>query len=277
MPRSERLVVRTAYEMRRWRHPFTVRTRGGLVMHGNTEDLIQRDIYMFGVWEPNLNSFLQVRLKPGDVFVDVGANIGYFTLVGSAAVRETGRVVSIEASPTVGTKLVRNIEANACSNVRFVHEAVFRDEREITLYLPPASNIGSGSTTADPSGSAETLTVRARPLASILTEFELTRLRAIKIDIEGGEMDALLGLLPILDRVSGELDVILEISPVMLAKVGYMAEDVLNLMADNGFFVSWLPNDYRAVSYLQPISAPIPHGGQRITDQLDFVFTRPAR
>ena len=62
-------------------------------------DLIQRMILHFGVWEPDVSRVIEQSLAPGDVFVDIGANIGYDTLLASSRVGPTGRVVSIEASP----------------------------------------------------------------------------------------------------------------------------------------------------------------------------------
>ena len=66
--------------------PFSTRTLFGGQFTGNTVDVIQRFIYYFGIWEPALTYWIRNRLKPGDVFVDVGANIGYFTVLASGLV-----------------------------------------------------------------------------------------------------------------------------------------------------------------------------------------------
>lgn len=73
------------------------------------------------------------RLKPGDVFVDVGANIGYFSLLASKLVGPGGRVVAIEASPEVFDLLRRNLELNKAHNVRAVNVAI--SDREGSLQL----------------------------------------------------------------------------------------------------------------------------------------------
>ena len=70
---------------------FVARTTFGAAIAGNTKDLIQRHIFYFGVWEPNLTGFLTTRLNRGDVFVDVGANIGYFSLLASRLVGRRGK------------------------------------------------------------------------------------------------------------------------------------------------------------------------------------------
>lgn len=74
------------------------RTRFGATFAVDTQDLIQRYLYLFGVWEPHMTRWLQRRLKPGDVFVDVGANIGYYSILASRLVGARGKVVAIEAS-----------------------------------------------------------------------------------------------------------------------------------------------------------------------------------
>ena len=83
-----------------WRpHTFACRTRFGGVMTGNTEDLIQRHLYFFGNWEPNISAWIASRLQRGDCFVDIGANIGHYSLLASNLVGDEGCVVAIEAAP----------------------------------------------------------------------------------------------------------------------------------------------------------------------------------
>ena len=85
-------------------------TRFGGVMQGNTQDLIQRYLYWFGVWEPQLTCWIKSRLPPRRVFVDVGANIGYYSLLAASLVGDDGQVVAIEASPSIYRLLCNNLE-----------------------------------------------------------------------------------------------------------------------------------------------------------------------
>ena len=68
-------------------------------------DLIQMYLYVFGVWEPDLAAYIRSRLNEGDVCVDVGANIGFDTLIASRKVGPSGGVVAIEASPLVAVQM----------------------------------------------------------------------------------------------------------------------------------------------------------------------------
>src|SRR6056297_3485035 len=93
-----------------WRQRlYTVRTVDGIRMHGRSTDVVQGYIYYFGVWEPNLTEFLRNQLQdPARVFVDVGANVGYFSLLASKLL-SSGRVISIEPYPSTYQALAHNI------------------------------------------------------------------------------------------------------------------------------------------------------------------------
>jgi len=115
------VVRRTDIALSHRDHRFVTRTIYGFRCAGTTQDLIQRYIYLFGVWEANLSSWIRSALKPGDVFVDVGANIGFFSLLASQIVGSEGRVVSIEPSPTIFAQLTANVALNRVGNIRLVN------------------------------------------------------------------------------------------------------------------------------------------------------------
>ena len=79
---------------------------------------------MFGVWEPDLTDFIRRRMADGGHFVDVGANVGYHSLVASGANRGPRHVVAIEASPRIADHLEMHIELNQRDNITVVNKAV---------------------------------------------------------------------------------------------------------------------------------------------------------
>src|SRR5262249_59237800 len=101
---------------------FICRTAAGR-MAGNTRDFLQQYLYYFGVWEPDITALIKRRLRLGNCFVDIGANIGYFTLLAARQVGTTGRVVSIEASPAVYSPLTANVRRNRLTQVRALNVA----------------------------------------------------------------------------------------------------------------------------------------------------------
>ena len=119
-----------------WRpHDFVVRTRFAGRMHGNTEDLIQRFIYYFGVWEPDLTAWINGRLQGQQdrIFVDVGANIGYFTILAAKLLANKGQVVAIEASPQTYALMLANLKRNGLVNVQAIYCAALEVKRQVTL------------------------------------------------------------------------------------------------------------------------------------------------
>jgi len=74
------------------------RTYFGGVMSCDLGDFIGNIIYHFGVWEPHVSAYIQSRLKPGDAFCDIGANIGYYSLLASRAVGPRGAVIAVGPS-----------------------------------------------------------------------------------------------------------------------------------------------------------------------------------
>src|SRR5579884_3640099 len=70
-----------------WRgHRTVARTRWGDLMHLSLPDAVQSTIYMTGCWEPVITQYIRSELKSGDIFVDCGANVGYYSLLASRLV-----------------------------------------------------------------------------------------------------------------------------------------------------------------------------------------------
>lgn len=97
---------------------------------------------MFGTWEPDISAAIEKYLDRG-LFVDVGANIGYYTLF--AASRKLD-VVAIEAAPATFQKLSNNVRRNGAENVRLVQKAVSDKAGELTIYEVHPFNIGAATT-----------------------------------------------------------------------------------------------------------------------------------
>ncbi|MFD8005663.1 FkbM family methyltransferase, partial [Streptomyces mirabilis] len=246
-------------------HPLTAtaRTHDGAVYPVVTGDVIQRYLWLFGVWEPHLTAWMSSRLAPGDLVVDAGAHTGYFTLLASRLVGPTGRVVAIEPSPAFHQALTANITANGRGNVRTINAAVSDAPGRLTFYLERATNLG-GTTSVRPRTVEASFEADTAPLPTLLTEEELTAARLIKIDVEGGEAAAVRGLTPVLNGLRDDVELVVEVTPRTLAKQGRSVDDVLGPLLDHGFHAYRLANDYAAASYpaaLRRAGGPGPGGG----------------
>lgn len=247
--------------------------RSGHRMSLDTKDIVQRYLYQFGVWEPSLTAWLGRTLRPGDGFVDVGANIGYFSLLAARLVGHTGSVVAVEASPSALAALRRNLAVNQTGTVRLVPCAVAERECTLTFY-EPKSGIHSVTTSVRPGDDvAPVFETAARPLPALLTDAELAGARVIKIDIEGGEYAALRGLVPVLDRAREDIELVVEVSAGMLAKQSHTIAETTDLLTGLGFHIYRLVNSYRPSSYLSAPAAPV-RVREPVTTDADLVFSR---
>ena len=195
-----------------------VRTTFGAALHVDPADTVGRYVYYFGVWEPNLTAWLSRYLRRGDVFIDVGANIGYFSLLASKLVGPGGGVVAIEPLSAVHDVLRANITANDARNIRPVRSAAWDVEEVVPLFTEPDGQLGM--TTAYPTwGSRSELApaemVAGRPLAALLKAEELSRARVIKIDAEGAEWRALNGLRPALSSLREDVAIVIELDDAL--------------------------------------------------------------
>jgi FkbM family methyltransferase len=242
----------------------------------DTQDLIQRYLYLFGVWEPHLTRWLQQRLKPGDGFVDVGANIGYFSVLASQLVGPSGTVVAVEASPDVHRGLELHARINGCRNIRAVNVAVSDKGERLKFVLASSRNTGANSVVPYEGEAEVEFEIEARPLPQLLSDREIERARVIKIDVEGAEGAVVRGLRPALKRLRPDAEVVVEVTPERMGRLGDSADELLRAFTERGFHAYRLANDYDPGSYPAAIRhprAPVRWRGP-ITEEMDLVFSR---
>jgi FkbM family methyltransferase len=164
---------------------------------------------------------LQEWLRPGDVFVDVGANVGILSLAASRFVGGSGRVFSLEAHPRTVKYLRGNVSLNDMKNVTVIHAALGEREGFTTissLRTDDQNRVGGPG-----------ISVPLRTLDSVLPEM---RIRLLKIDTEGFELFVLRGA----ERVLRATDAIfLESWESHFRKYGYSTTDLLALLSTHGF------------------------------------------
>jgi FkbM family methyltransferase len=237
-------------------HAFTARTRDGSRIAGDQARIMPRCLYWFGLWEPLVTAWLREVLRPGDTFVDVGANVGVFSLLASRAVGPDGRVVAVEPSAGTRAQLEANLARNRTRNVRVVASAAGAQVGDIPFYRAPWNDAES-STVGRPELELEA-TVGVAPLLDLLTSEELERLRAIKIDVEGGEAEVLEGIRSQAGRLPERLDIVVEVHSDVLARNGTAVHDLIAPFADLGFRPAWLPVDISEEAHLHAPGRAVP-------------------
>ena len=188
--------------------------------------------YLLDYERETRRAFEQI-VKPGMTVVDIGANIGYYTLLAAKLVGSYGKVYAFEPGPSYYTFLKKNIEANRLSAiVEPFRLAVGDTEKTATLFLrnPTASSLFDiTSITTD-----KTAIVDVISLDKFFGERNWVPVDIIKIDIEGAEKIALEGMRSLVKR-NPELKLIIEINPFCLDAAGISSEDLLMLLCELGF------------------------------------------
>ncbi len=205
--------------------------RHGIRMKLDLSDHIDHVIYYWNCWEPYETWAVEGILRPGDTFVDVGANIGYFTLVASRIVGRQGRVFSFEPVPPTAERLKVNVGLNDVDNVAICEYAV--SDRAETVKIGKSDRMGSGMSTMRVNGTMnEAWEVPAVRLDEFLSRDRPIRL--VKIDVEGAELRVLKGFAAHLE--SGRVPYVLcEVMDPFLKELGGSAEELYSLMVRLGY------------------------------------------
>lgn len=201
----------------------------GLWMRLNARDMIQQTILLEGIWDPALTGFIETSLKPGDVFIDVGAHVGYFTLLAARRVTEAGTVLSIEPNPAALEQLHQNVDRSRLKNVLIAHTACGDSYESVRLYLHTESNSSMASLSAANATGGIEVDVACSTLDDLCAERGVTRAHLIKIDVEGAELSVLRGM----DRILREMRpiIVLELESRLLSAFGASTEVILALLA----------------------------------------------
>jgi FkbM family methyltransferase len=185
-----------------WRDRGLRLTRGkdhGQVMRLDLANPFERETYYLGrFYEWELLAVLDHLLRPGDTFIDVGANIGMITLHAAAKVGPQGTVLAFEPNPEAKARLDEHIQINRLRNVRTFGLALGDRPGCATLSVPTACS--SQSTLRKADGMASRFEVRVATLDSFLDQIPADRPVFLKTDTEGYDFNVLKGARGLLSR-----------------------------------------------------------------------------
>jgi FkbM family methyltransferase len=183
-----------------------------------------------GAFEPWETALVKAELRPGDVVLDVGANIGYYTLIFANLVGPTGKVYAFEPDPTNFALLRHNVGLNGYRNVVLVNKAVSDRTAAARLFL---CDFNTGDHRIyDSADGRPSVPIETVDLDSFFGRRR--RLDFIKFDIQGAEWAALHGMTGLLRR-HDRLKMITEFWPFGLSKYGVSAADYLAFLLGQGF------------------------------------------
>jgi FkbM family methyltransferase len=186
-------------------------------------------------FEVETTQLFETLLEPGMVVIDVGAHVGYYTLIAAKAVGPTGKVFAFEPDDSNYSLLIKNVEINGYSNVVAVKQAVSNYVGYSTLELSPWH---SGIHHIDYSGQQESsgVQVETTTVDTFLGSQESLEISLVKIDVEGSEERVLDGMSQLFEN-SGKLNVILEYHPPLLERSGVDPREFLHRLTTSNFNV----------------------------------------
>lgn len=201
-------------------------------MELDLSDRLQRLIYIKRSYEDETAIALIPYLKKARCFVDIGANVGYFSLLAKAMNRDC-HVFSIEPLPLNTTKLIRNRDLNHFEKMEII-DVCISDRPGLTEFIiPPGDERGWGRIAYKPMFDGHRIQRNVETLDRLLTPMKLEFVDVIKIDIEGFEFKALLGMKEILKKHQPLLCI--ELNELCLVDLGTSGNEVLTWLKTQGY------------------------------------------
>ena len=154
----------------------------GHKMFLDSKDTLRLSI--LGVHEPFETEIIKKEIKKGDTVLDIGANIGYYTLIFAELVGENGKVFAFEPDPTNFAILEKNVEANGYKNVVLVQKAVTNKPGKLGLYLNEDRK--AAHRIYDPHNGSKSIEIESIKLDDYFKDYD-GEMDFIKMDIEGAE------------------------------------------------------------------------------------------
>ncbi len=196
-----------------------------------------------GEYEPFETALIKQLVKPGQVVLDIGANIGYYTLIIARQVGDAGHVFAFEPDPTNFGVLKKNVEINGYTNVTLVQKAVSNTTGRLNLYV--RDDHYGDHRIYDPGDGRQAVRVDVIRLDDFFAD-DPRRIDFIKMDIQGAEKGAVEGMTALLKGQAG-LSMLTEFWPTGLMGFGTTPKAYLDLLLAQGFELFEVDEEKEAV------------------------------
>lgn len=194
--------------------------------------------------------FVKKQVKNGDIVFDIGANIGYFTLIFAKLVGNKGKVYAFEAEPQNFELLKKNVEINGYQNVILENVAVSKKNGKTELFLSE-KNSGMHRIYSSHFCSDKSIQVNMIKLDDYLNNIKFNdKISFIKMDVEGSEFGVLEGMEKTL-KENEKLTIILEFVPSCIKEYGAQPKDLLNFLRNYGFIFSFINEESQKIEPIE--------------------------
>ena len=242
--------------------PKQVEIHGATVVLNPTDPVVSGALH-FGVYEKAETRFFQSACRDGMTFLDVGANLGYYTALAARAVGPNGRVLAVEPDPDSFGYLEQTIAANAVGNVQAFPVAASDAPATLPLYIS-TDNRGDNRLYASGEDRPQ-VEVAARPLDALLRENKIDTVDLIKIDVQGYEPKVISGLRETI-TASPNLTLLTEFWPQGIDEAGEDANEFLQTLRELGLTLHELQPDGSLAELTDDTDLIARHQGRRYTN-----------
>src|SRR3989338_5856384 len=208
-----------------------------LIIQGNkfyidkSDTTVSQELILSGKWEDFESEVFKKNINVGDTVVDVGAHIGYYSIIVANAVGISGKVFAFEPEPKNFELLKKNVEVNGYKNVVLIEKAISSKSGKSNLFINK-ENTGDHRIFAS-NHQRSSIIVDSTTLDDFFKD-KKKKIHLMKMDIQGAEMDALVGARNVLKK-GEELKLITEFWPRGLQRSGKSAKKFLDLLQKNSF------------------------------------------
>jgi len=186
-------------------------------------------------YEPEVTTAIREILQENDVFIDLGGNEGFFSIIASRKVGSGGKVFCIEPQERLWQIILKNLINNRCSNIQLIPVAIGMENRDVELVLTPSINTGSSKINKHSRAFFwKRQKVPMFQLDAIIDLYKIGKIKLLKIDIEGYELFAMKSATNALKKglIS---NIIIELHPEELKALNQSVEDVHNFLLEMGY------------------------------------------
>lgn len=237
----------------------TIRTTDGFRMELDLSDWVDQHIYAIGEYESDVVTVVKAALKKGMTAIDIGANVGFFSLLFSTIVGSGGKVLAFEPQPAAIKRLARNIELNPRLAIEVHNLAAADADGEISFYCGPVNHSGVASIRPrkDDQDAIIVRSARADDIIASALSVDL-----IKIDVEGAETRVIAGLENTIKR--SHPHIIVEVSDLYLREMGSSGQELVEKLCGYG---------YRAFQITSHGLVEVTTWSETLAEQFNALFT----
>jgi FkbM family methyltransferase len=204
--------------------------------------------YALGTNEPPVQAALAEHLQAGDIFFDIGGNVGFFTVIGARLVGSEGHVYVFEPAPENAAMIRHNLALNHFDHVTLFEKAVAQTSGQAALHVSTYSGGAALASVGEPPDLKETITVGIVSIDELVTQQQVKPPTVVKIDVEGAEMDVLQGMAQTLHRYKPVL--IYEIDDGAEAAYRAKCDACAQFLRSAGYELSELEHSYTATDWI---------------------------